>query len=191
MLFLSFLFFLLIFFFNFLAVSEGSDCLDSPLAEAPMSNGSSLLHSYHDIITATVGIAHSAPVLRQILQRSLLVYYHTSEPYNSMTPFPTNLTIFRLCFLFVQNQSGPGRKHKRCGVQGTVVVAVNCHLGFLGPLPQGNLDVGGGVFTANKEAELTRRVGGDGGVGILNYRESFTAGVTEFLKQVEVKPNVL
>lgn len=62
---------------------------------------------------------------------------------------------------------------------------------LLGPGSDGVLDVGFGVLGADHEADLTRGVGGDGGVGVLGDGEDGTAVLLETSDEGHVKPGAL
>lgn len=72
-------------------------------------------------------------------------------------------------------------------------VVVSAELDFLlgGPGAEGNLDVRVGVLAADHEADLTRGVGRDGGVGIFSNGEDLLAVLLELGDQGKVKPLVL
>lgn len=72
-----------------------------------------------------------------------------------------------------------------------IVVAAQLLLLLLGPRPEGDLDIGVGVLAAHHEADLARRVGGDGGVGVLGHGEDLLAIFLELSDQLQVEPLVL
>ena len=72
-----------------------------------------------------------------------------------------------------------------------VVVPAQLDLLLAGPRPQGNLDVAVGVLAADHEADLTRGVGGDGGVGVLGDGENLTAVLLQLGDQGQMEPLVL
>lgn len=71
------------------------------------------------------------------------------------------------------------------------VVSALLILLLLGPGSEGVLDVGLGVLGADHKADLTRGVGGDGGVGVLGDGEDGTAVLLETSDEGEVKPGAL
>lgn len=73
---------------------------------------------------------------------------------------------------------------------GVVVLALLVLL-LGGPLAQGHLDVGVGVLAADHEANLARRVGGDGGVGVLGDGKDLLAVLLELGDEGQVQPLVL
>jgi len=72
-----------------------------------------------------------------------------------------------------------------------VVVLAQSALLLLGPGAQRDLDVAVGVFAADHEANLARRVGRDSSVGILGHREDLAAVLLELGDEREVEPLVL
>ena len=58
------------------------------------------------------------------------------------------------------------------------------------PAPHRRRDVSVLVFGADHEAYLARRVGGDGGVGVFDHGEDFSAGLFEVSDEGEVEPLV-
>ena len=58
------------------------------------------------------------------------------------------------------------------------------------PAPHRRRDVSVLVFAAHHEADLARRVGGDGGVGVFDHGEDFPAGLFEVGDEREVEPLV-
>lgn len=72
-----------------------------------------------------------------------------------------------------------------------VVVPAQLLLLLLGPGADRDPDVAAGVFAAYHEANLARRVGWDGGVGILGDGEDLLAVFLELGNQRQVKPLVL
>lgn len=58
------------------------------------------------------------------------------------------------------------------------------------PASQRRCDVSVLVFAAHHEADLARRIGGDCGVGVLDRREDFLAGLFEIGDEGEVEPLV-
>ena len=58
-----------------------------------------------------------------------------------------------------------------------VIVPAQLLLFLQVPAPHRLLDVPCAVFAADHEADLARRVGGDGGVGVLDDREYFETGL--------------
>lgn len=72
-----------------------------------------------------------------------------------------------------------------------VVVSAQLLL-FLGsPGPNGHLDVTVGVLAADHETNLPRRVGWDGGVGVLGNREDLLAVLLQLGDERQVEPLVL
>ena len=59
------------------------------------------------------------------------------------------------------------------------------------PAAHGRRDVPVFILAADHEADLARRVGGDGGVGVFDRGEDFFAGFLEIGDQGEVEPLVL
>lgn len=90
-----------------------------------------------------------------------------------------------------QGLSSEGREDEAGLVDLGVVVLAQLDLLLRGPLAQRNFDVGLGVLGANHEADLARRVGGDGGVGILGHGEDLTTLLLELGDKREVEPLVL
>ena len=72
-----------------------------------------------------------------------------------------------------------------------VVVAAQTLLLLGGPGTNGLLDVAVGVLAADHEADLARRVGRDGGVGVLGDGEDFLAVFLELGDERKVEPLVL
>jgi hypothetical protein len=72
-----------------------------------------------------------------------------------------------------------------------IVVAAQFLLFFWGPAAQrlGELPVG--IFAADHEANLTRWVGGDCGVSVLDVREDLLAILLELSDQWEMEPLIL
>ncbi len=72
-------------------------------------------------------------------------------------------------------------------------VVVLAELDFLlrGPRAERHLDIGVGILGANHETDLARRVGRDGGVGVLGDREDLLAVLLELGDEGQVKPLVL
>lgn len=56
------------------------------------------------------------------------------------------------------------------------------------PAPHRRCDVSILVFAADHEADLTGRIGGDGGVGVFDSGEDLLAGFLEICDQGEVEP---
>ncbi len=59
----------------------------------------------------------------------------------------------------------------------------------VGNLAQGLTNVVVGVERAHDKADLTRGVGGDGGVGVVGDGEELLGGSTQLANEVEVNPN--
>lgn len=59
------------------------------------------------------------------------------------------------------------------------------------PAPHRRCDVSILVFAADHEADLTGRIGGDGGVGVFESGEDLLAGFLEVGNEREVEPLVL
>lgn len=59
------------------------------------------------------------------------------------------------------------------------------------PAAKGLLKVTVGVLAADHEADLTRRVGGDGGVAVLNVGKDLLASLLEVHDERQVKPLAL
>lgn len=72
-----------------------------------------------------------------------------------------------------------------------VVVSAQFVLFLRTPRPQGHLDVPVGILAADHEPDLARRIGGNGGVGVLDHREDFLTVFLEFGDERQVKPLVL
>ena len=58
------------------------------------------------------------------------------------------------------------------------------------PTPHRRRDVSVLVLAAHHEADLARRVGGDGGVGVFDHGENFPAGLFEVGDEGEMEPLV-
>lgn len=73
-----------------------------------------------------------------------------------------------------------------------LLVVVPAQLVFLlwAPDSQGVLDVSVGIFAANHEANLARRICGNGSVGIFNHREDFFAIFLELGNKRQMEPLV-
>ena len=61
---------------------------------------------------------------------------------------------------------------------------------FLTPPPYRVFDIPVFILTADHEADLPRRIGGDGCVGVFGNGEHFAAGLFEGLDEGEVEPLV-
>lgn len=72
-----------------------------------------------------------------------------------------------------------------------VVVPAQLALLLLAPRADGHADVPVGVLAADHETNLARRVGRDGGVGVLSDGENLTAVLLELGDQGQVKPLIL
>lgn len=72
-----------------------------------------------------------------------------------------------------------------------VVVSAQLLLLLGSPGPDRHLDVAVGVLAADHEADLTRRVGGNGRVGVLSDREDLLAVLLQVGDERQVKPLVL
>jgi hypothetical protein len=84
-----------------------------------------------------------------------------------------------------------GRQNKRSLVNLLAVVLAELVLLLGRPASKGLLNVAVGVLGADHEADLTRGVGGDCGVSVLDGREDRLAGLLEVGDDVEVQPLVL
>lgn len=73
--------------------------------------------------------------------------------------------------ILLQGLAGEVGKNKRSLVDLLGVVLAKLILLLLGPGASGLLEVAVGILAANHEADLARRVGGDGGVSVLDVRE--------------------
>lgn len=82
------------------------------------------------------------------------------------------------------------RQHKASLVNVLVVVSTQLFLLLGIPAPHRRRDVPVLVLAAHHEADLARRVGGDGGVGVLDHGEDFPAGLFEVGDEGEVEPLV-
>lgn len=73
------------------------------------------------------------------------------------------------------------------------LIVVSTQLLFLlgGPASQWLLHVSGAILTADHEADLSRRIGRDGRVGVFNDGEDVAAGFLELGNEVQVQPLVL
>lgn len=72
------------------------------------------------------------------------------------------------------------------------VVVAALGLFLLGcPLAKRNTDIAVGILAADHEADLARRVGRDGGVGVLGDGEDFLAVFLELGDERQVEPLVL
>lgn len=71
------------------------------------------------------------------------------------------------------------------------VVSVDLVVLLVRERSQGSLDVGIGILGANHETNLTRGVGGDGSVSVLNNGEDLLAGLLEVRDDLEMEPNAL
>lgn len=72
-----------------------------------------------------------------------------------------------------------------------VVVLAQLVLFLSGPGAERGLEVAVGVLAADHEADLTRGVGGDGGVSVLDVGEDGLAVLLELSDEREVEPLVL
>jgi hypothetical protein len=93
--------------------------------------------------------------------------------------------------LLLQSHLGECRQDKGSLVDLRIVVLAQSALLLLGPGAQRDLDVAVGVLAADHEANLARRVGRDGSVGILGHREDLAAVLLELGDKREVEPLVL
>lgn len=106
--------------------------------------------------------------------------------------FPSNITIPNLSQpLSTQSLACEVRQHKASTVDILVVVAAESLLLLTRPGTNGLTHVTAGILAADHEADLTGRVGGDGGVGVLGNGEDFLAGLLEVGNQLKVEPLVL
>lgn len=72
-----------------------------------------------------------------------------------------------------------------------VVVSAQLLLLLRSPGPNGNLDVTVGVLAADHEANLSRRIGRDGSVGVLGNGEDLLAVLLQVGDERQVEPLVL
>ena len=72
-----------------------------------------------------------------------------------------------------------------------VVISTKLILLLSVPAPHRRRDVSVLVFAADHEANLARRIGGDGGVGVFDDGKDFFAGFLEVGNEREVEPLVL
>ena len=79
----------------------------------------------------------------------------------------------------LQGLLGKGGKDEAGLVDVGVVVPAQLALLFLAPRADGLAHVAGGVLGADHEADLARRVGRDGGVGVLGHGEDLTTVLLE------------
>lgn len=73
----------------------------------------------------------------------------------------------------------------------SVVVPAQLLFLFFGPGADGNLDVTVGILAAYHEADLARRVGWNGGVGVFGNGEDLLAVLLELGDQGQVEPLIL
>lgn len=62
---------------------------------------------------------------------------------------------------------------------------------LVGPATKGLLEVQASILAADHEADLSRRVGGDGGVSVFDVGEDLLASLLEVGDDVEVQPLAL
>lgn len=72
-----------------------------------------------------------------------------------------------------------------------VVVSAQLLLLLRSPGPNGHLDVAVGVLAADHEANLSRRIGWDGSIGVLGNREDLLAVLLQVGDERQVEPLVL
>ena len=82
-------------------------------------------------------------------------------------------------------------QNKACFVNLLVVVAAQFLLLLGAPSSHWRLDISIGIFAANHEPDLARRICGNGGVGILSDREDFLAFFLELGNEWQVEPLIL
>lgn len=97
----------------------------------------------------------------------------------------------RIAILLSQSLAGKGGQDECCSVDVLVVVLAQLLLLFRGPASERLLEVGIGILGANHETDLTRWVGGNSGVGIVDSREDFLAVLLELGDEWQVQPLVL
>lgn len=90
----------------------------------------------------------------------------------------------------VENLPGKVGQHEARAVDVGVVVAAQTLLLVARPRAQRLAHVAGGVLAAHHEADLAGRVGGDGGVGVVDDGEHGLAGLLQVADQREVQPLV-
>lgn len=82
------------------------------------------------------------------------------------------------------------RQHKRSPVDIRVIVPAQPLLLLTRPAANRLAHIALGVLAAHHEADLARRVGGDGGVGVFGNGEDLLAGLAEVGDEREVEPLV-
>ena len=71
-----------------------------------------------------------------------------------------------------------------------IIVLAELLLLLRGPAAQGNANIALGILAANHEADLARRIGRYGGVGVFGNREDLLAILLELGDQGQVQPLV-
>jgi len=86
--------------------------------------------------------------------------------------------------LFIVLKQTPGKLRKDESGLVDIFVIVNC----IRDLPHGNLEISLLTLRADHEADLTARVGGNGGEGVFCGSEDFASGSLQLLNQGSVQP---
>ena len=79
-------------------------------------------------------------------------------------------------------------QYKTCAVNVVVVVSAKLFLFLHPPATQWDFNISLGIFTADHESDLSRRICWDGRVCVLHGREDFLALLLQLRNQREVEP---
>ena len=121
------------------------------------------------------------------VSRGLKVSIIISDLYHALN---TSLIDYNLHLLSLQSPAGKSGQNETRTVDLLVVIFAQLLL-FLGtPTTHRFFEVPLGILTTDHEADLTRRVGGDGGVGVLDHGKNLAAGPLEAGDERQVEPDV-